>query len=128
MNEGQSADAEIERLAAGFYRKALWAVITRPLDMSRMPELMADHLKYQIELEQRGILFAAGPLVLPQAEPDGTGLVVIRASDEDAARAVCDADPLHREGVRSYDLYRWTVNEGRMTISISLSDSKYVLD
>ena len=39
----------------------------------------------------------------------------------DEARALADADPMHRDGKRSYTLRRWLINEGSLTVSLGLS-------
>jgi uncharacterized protein len=110
-------------------RLQLWAILTRgaaPLEEIRRHR--DAHLAHQVQLEKAGIMFAAGPL----AEPDGTrvqfGLIVIRAPSAEEARRIADSDPFHRAGVRTYTLHRWLINEGRMNVSVDLSDGAVRLE
>jgi hypothetical protein len=45
---------------------------------------------------------------------------VIRACDEDAARAVAAADPFVQAGLRTFTVHRWRLNEGSVGVTISL--------
>jgi uncharacterized protein YciI len=121
---------KIEAIGSRFYKKTLWVVVTRPVDgFEALGPHLLEHLSYQIELEKTGVLFAAGPLTPGDAgAPSGEGLIILRASNEAEARAIADADPMHRAGVRRYTMSRWDVHEGRMQISIDLSDSSFRLD
>ncbi len=120
----------VETLSARFYRKGLWMVLTRPKgDLSTLEPHLVAHLQYQIALEKRGALFAAGPLVPSgNADPAGEGLIILRANSETEAREIADADPMHQAGVRDYTLRRWDLHEGRIAISIDLSDSSFRLE
>lgn len=68
-----------------------------------------DHVQRHVEhlraLERAGVLELAGPF-----PGRGAGMVVIRAADEVAARAVAEADPFVAEGVRTLDLRRWLLS------------------
>jgi uncharacterized protein YciI len=110
-------------------RLQLWAILTRGIaPLEEIRKHRDAHLAHQVELEKAGIMFAAGPL----AEPDGArvqfGLIVIRARDEMEARRIADSDPFHRAGVRSYTLHRWEIVEGRINVSVDLSDGATRLD
>jgi uncharacterized protein YciI len=121
---------KVEAIGARFYKKTLWVIITRPVGAldTLAPHLIA-HLDYQISLEKSGVLFAAGPLQpTDSTEPTGEGLIIVRAENEGDAGRIADADPMHRAGVRHYTLRRWDVHEGRMQISIDLSDSTFRLE
>lgn len=84
------------------------------------------HLDYQVELERSGRLFAAGPVTEEGAPrfPPKSGLIVVRASSFEEARAIADADPMHQAGLRSYTLRRWTVNEGSLELKVRFSGQK----
>ena len=51
----------------------------------------------------------------------GGGLIVYRAGSLDEARALAEADPMHRDGKRSFTLRRWLINEGSLTVSVALA-------
>lgn len=101
---------------------ALWVIETMPVNREIISVTMEEHIRYQLELERTGIMFAAGPVFGPDAtKPDGNGLVIIRADNVDQARAIADADPMHRSGGRSYRLRQWRVNEGSFTVTVPFS-------
>ena len=39
----------------------------------------------------------------------------------DAAKALADADPMHKTGARTYVMRRWLINEGSFSLSVGLS-------
>ncbi len=80
---------------------------------------LADHLDYMIELEREGALFASGPL--GNGEP-GDGLTILRAESLEAAKAIIAADPLSQRTRRSFTVRPWKVNEGSLTLTVTLSD------
>jgi uncharacterized protein YciI len=80
------------------------------------------HLEYQRDLEKRGVIVAAGPLSDESGtEWTGKGMIVLRAATLQEARAIADADPMHRDGVRTYEIYPWLMNEGSFTLSVKLA-------
>lgn len=56
--------------------------------------------------------------------PRSDVLIIIRAAGADEARRTADSDPMHQAGARTYTLHEWTLNEGRITVSIDLSDQR----
>jgi uncharacterized protein YciI len=64
----------------------------------------------------------------PEGERAGMGLIIIRAGSAEEAKRIADSDPMHASGVRTYTLYQWSLNEGRLNISIDFSDRSYRLD
>lgn len=122
-------DSEIERMASRFMRASFWLIETTPSpDGPDLSAFVVDHLNYQIALEKRGILFAAGPISTSGGQMTGAGLIVLRGESEQEVRGIVDADPMHRSGARTYTLRQWHVHEGRVNISINLSESSARLD
>lgn len=119
---------EVLALGAKFYAKKMYVLLTRPSrpDIDLRPHLM-EHLHHQIELEKSGVLFAAGPLTTEAGGFPGTGMFIIRAGDFAEAKAIADSDPMHKSGRRVYDLYEWRMHEGRISLTIDLSDSSVQL-
>lgn len=115
-------DARAEGLAAREY----FVVLTRPkAGKEAVQRHLKIHLDYQRDLEKRGIIVAAGPLSDEAGQEwTGRGLIVLRAESLVAARAIADADPMHRDGVRDYDIFPWLMNEGSFTLKISLAAQK----
>jgi uncharacterized protein len=77
--------------------------------------------------KKAGILFAAGPVANENGSPAG-GLIVIRAESFEAARAIADSDPLHKAGLRTYTIWRWTVNEGSYGVRVNYSDQSVTIE
>ena len=75
-----------------------------------------------IKLEQRGLVFASGPLADGEGPPSGHGLTVLRAKSTAEARALAEADPFFINGLRTFELKEWTIMEGTLGLSVNLSD------
>ncbi|MEO1397437.1 MAG: YciI family protein [Pseudomonadota bacterium] len=101
----------------------LFVVVSTPdAPPEKLQAVLPAHLEYQRAREAAGDLFLAGPLSDETGEQmQGTGMIVYRAKDMGAARALADADPMHAEGIRTYTLRKWMVNEGMLTVSLGLS-------
>ena len=102
--------------------ESLYAVLTTPV-VSR-DEIMAavpDHLDYQVSLEERGIMFAAGPLFDRDGAPPRAGLIIIRADSFAEADEIAKADPMHARGLRTYTLDKWQINEGGFTLKVQFA-------
>ena len=107
-------------------RKRLWIVITKAVaPPEELSKLLEAHLQHQIRLEKEGIMFGAGPLSNPDGSPTGTGMIIIRAETEADARRIADQDPFHSSGLRTYTLQQWSLNEGRINITVDFSDQSY---
>jgi uncharacterized protein YciI len=115
-------------MTANMLGKKVWVVITRAVkSREEVMKVLPQHLQHQVRMEKSGAMFAAGPLkpAGTDAAPGMLGMFVLRAESEAEARRLADADPMHASGARTYDLYQWTMNEGRINISIDLSDRSF---
>nr|WP_067291409.1 YciI family protein [Marinobacterium profundum] len=128
MSNGNIESHKIVELceSKGFLAKQLFVVKT--YSAGNLDEVLAnveEHLKFQVELERKGIMFAAGPLFTEDGkEWDGEGLVIIRAESLEGADQIMASDPMHSSGARRYQIRPWLLNEGCMTVRISYSDGK----
>ena len=113
---------QLEQLLAGLLHKELYVIITEPLRSPEIAEGLHDHLKSQIEMERSGVMFGAGPLQDEDKDEATRGMWIIRASSFAEARAIADAEHLHKSGLRTYSLHRWQMNEGSMTFTVNYSD------
>ncbi len=92
-------------------------------------EILPRHLAYQKKIEADGILFLAGPLSDEAGEQmSGAGLMIYRANSLEEARAIADADPMHQEIGRAYQVRKWLVNEGSLTLKVGFSTKGVQLD
>ena len=87
-----------------------------------------EHYNYQFSLEDRGILFAAGPLLKEDGKPGGTGMIVVRANSMEEAKEIADGDPFHRHGFRKYRIQPWRVSEGTFSLTVKYSSGTFELE
>ena len=119
---------KVRQMTEKMLGKTLYVVHTIPAaPPEQIVALLAAHLEHQIRLEKAGIMFGAGPMTNEDGSPSG-GLIVIRAASFEAARAIVDEDPLHKSGLRTYTIRRWTVNEGSYTVKVNYSDQSVTID
>jgi hypothetical protein len=121
----QDYEAAARTMTAGMLGLKLWVITTKTVvDREKAAPLLQAHLEYQVRLEKQGVMFGAGPLRNPDGSRADLGLIIIRAASADEARRTADSDPMHQAGARTYTLHEWTLNEGRLTVSIDLSDQR----
>jgi uncharacterized protein len=112
--------------AKGVLAKELFMVRSTPVvPLGELAAALPEHLAYQRELESRGVLVFAGPLSdATGQEWSGEGLVIYRAAGIEEAREIAARDPIHQKGLRRFELRAWLLNEGNLSISLSLSTQK----
>ncbi|MGT2427426.1 YciI family protein [Amnibacterium kyonggiense] len=104
----------------------VWALIASPApgaDRDAFPHHLRAHLDWIAGLEDEGVLVVAGPLTAGPDVGPGSGIMVVRAADEAAARQVANQDPLVAAGLRVTGVYRWRINEGSLDLRLVLSRS-----
>ena len=117
---------EIERLKARMIMRSFHVMFRTIVDPTKMPPAMLDHYRWIIDLEKRGLVFASGPLFAEEGMP-GVGMTIFRVADRAAAEALAAADPFVAGGGATFEIKRWQINEGRVTIAIDFSDQTYRL-
>lgn len=121
-------EQRLKELREGTLGKQFYVIYTVPVaPRSDIEPLLLDHLEHQVRLEKSGVLFAAGPLQNKAGEKMGHGMIVIRADSFEEADSIAAEDPFHKAGVREYTIDRWTVNEGRVNLTIDYSDQSVSL-
>jgi uncharacterized protein len=118
------AHVELSRLLARDY----WLILSTPLaacDQAAVNEHVEDHVAWLLDLERDSTLLASGPLVSGPGVGPGSGVTVLRAADEDAARAVAERDPFVLAGLRTFALYRWRLHAGSVAVRVSLGTGTY---
>lgn len=120
----ETADGLLERML----KRRLFVVHSRLVGApGSLQAHLVEHLEHQIAMEKRGVLFAAGPYLDNDGAPTGDGLIILRASDGADAERIAASDPFHRHGVRTFEVRPWQLNEGRIGVSVDLSDRTYEL-
>ena len=104
-------------------RKELYVIFTKPVTpREEIRKILPEHLKRQVELEKKGILFAAGPMEPSDETKTRTGMIIVRAKSFKEADEIAKNDPMHTSGVREYDIWKWSLNEGSFSVTINYSD------
>lgn len=98
----------------------IWSVPTAGTDAEAIGEHVDKHVAWLLGLEAEGVLFLSGPLLSGPGTGPGSGVTVIRAEDQDAARAIAAADPFVQAGLRTFTVHRWRLNEGHVAVTVSL--------
>ena len=122
-------ELSLDELRARMLKKKLWVVMSRVVaSADDVAKQARPHLEYQIKLERDGIMYGAGPATRPGEAQAAFGLIIIRARDEAEARRIADADPMHSSGARKYELYSWSLNEGRINVTLNFSNQSFRFD
>lgn len=87
---------------------------------SDIERLLDEHLRWLLALERTGVVLLSGPLLSGPNVTPGSGLTVLRADDEAAASAIASRDPFVVNGIRLFEIWQWRVNEGSVTVRVSL--------
>jgi uncharacterized protein YciI len=119
-------DYKAEAKGRGALALELYVVTSVPAaEPAAVKAALPAHLSYQRSLEDNGQLVLAGPLSDESGTiMEGAGLIIYRAATMEAARALAEADPMHRAKARSFTLCKWLVNEGSLNIALGLSTGR----
>lgn len=123
-SQGRAPSVDLSRLLGRDY----WLVLSTPAagaDRAAVEEHVEDHVAWLLELERADVLFASGPLLSGPGVGPGSGVTVLRAADEDAARSIAAGDPFVRAGLRTFQVHRWRLNEGSIGVRMSLGTGTY---
>ena len=109
-------------------QKPLYVALRTPKDLSGFERLLEPHLRWAINAEQRGELFLSGPFLEAGAKPGAMGgMSIVRAASAEEAEKILSEDPFIRENVYSVSIKKWMLMEGGITVTVRLSDQKYLL-
>ncbi len=108
---------DVKKMTEKSLMKRLFIALQYPVaSEAAMMGRIADHLRYMEEHEHE--VFLSGPLI-QDGVTIGEGLTILKTDNEAEARAIMDAEPLVKNGLRRYELKLWRVQEGSMSVSIS---------
>ena len=74
---------------------------------SEEERVVGEHFAYLQELTERGVVILAGRML--NTDESSFGIVIFRASSEEAAREVMENDPAVRQGVMKGELFPYRV-------------------
>ncbi len=124
MSEPQISAQDVLNASAGCLQKQMYVYFTTPANgLGPVMENLEDHLKFQIELEQKSVMFGAGPFWTEDEQRwEGEGMIIIRAGSLAEARKIAALDPMHASGARTFTIRPWLMNEGAVTMKVTYSD------
>jgi uncharacterized protein YciI len=106
------------------YRVPLYWILMRAtekhdLTSAEGKELLREHLQWQFDLEERGMLLGAGPLdvgyeraVTDRPILDAWGVSIVAAPSREAAERIASTEPFRVAGWRENIVASWALNEG----------------
>ena len=129
MNEPKITKQDVLNASSEMLNKDLYVIITKPTNgMEPVMENLDEHLKFQVSLEKKGIMFGAGPFWEEnEIDWNGEGMVIIRANSINHANEIANSDPMHSSGARSFIVRPWLLNEGNIEVSLDYSTGKFKL-
>jgi uncharacterized protein len=86
-----------------------------------MQEILPSHKRWALDQEGLGNILVAGPFLDANLGPTGSGMIVLRADSVEEATAIAQSDPMHSSGVRSFEILPWKINEGTISVNLTLS-------
>jgi uncharacterized protein YciI len=104
-------------------RMQLYVITSIANSLEKVKQVLPEHRVYLKELEERDVLFGAGPLWTDDGEYfEGDGMLIYRAASIAEANAIAQADPMHQSGARTFKIRPWLLNDGSITIRVTLSE------
>jgi uncharacterized protein YciI len=108
--------------------KEYWVALCTPKETASQEDIAATlptHLEWLQHIEDHNQLFMAGPLLSGPDVRMGSGIMIFRAADETEATSIANQDPFVTGGLRTLVLYRWRLNEGSVSLRVSLGQHTY---
>jgi uncharacterized protein len=104
-------------------RMQLYVVTSIAKSLDAVKQNLPEHRAYLRELEDKNILFGAGPLWTDDGQYfEGDGLLIYRANSVGEAYRPVQADPMHQSGARTFTIRPWLLNDGKITVQVTLSE------
>jgi uncharacterized protein len=126
-NTSNDKKKAIAKLLAPMLKKTLFVAISRvAAPSSAIEPFVAEHLAYMNALEAEGRLWASGPFI-EEGVLVGDGLTILSTRSIEEARQCLEEEPLIKRGMRTFELRKWELREGRIDISLRASLSRYSL-
>jgi uncharacterized protein YciI len=114
--------AEAKELRGAAYKKRLYVVLWTDhptAEDDAFIEVLPEHFRHFGALEADGTLFGSGPLTPPDGVAETyEGMSIVRAESLEAARAIAEATPMFRHGLRTYEIFAWDVSVGRFAVRV----------
>jgi uncharacterized protein YciI len=97
----------------------MWTTELHDLASEVGKELLREHLQWQFDLEEQGVLLGGGPLNFRYEPPptdaphvDAMGISIIAARSREEAERIAATEPMRMRGWRLNEVVSWNLNEG----------------
>jgi uncharacterized protein len=123
MSPNRVEASKIIESSAPSLRMQLYVVTSTANSLDAVKQNLAEHRAYLRSLEDQNVLFGAGPLWTEDGQYfEGDGMLIYRAASVEEATAIAQGDPMHSSGARTFRIRPWLLNDGSITIRITLSE------
>ncbi len=105
-----------------------WLILSTPHALTTdvaINDVVPEHVRWLLDLERQQTLLLSGPLLSGPDVGPGSGVTVLRAEDEGEASRIAEQDPFVKAGLRSFAVFRWRLNEGSISVRVSLGTGRY---
>jgi uncharacterized protein YciI len=123
---------QVAAISSSLAREQCYVLMMRPNPdapaIDSRDRLRIEHHEYLLDLERRGILFAAGPFADRNERSSGSGMIIIRAASRDEATLIGHDEPYTRNRLRLMDVLPWQRNEGTLKLELRLADGVLKID
>jgi hypothetical protein len=119
--------AEVARIQEKMLKRSFFVMFRQVVDAAKFRPALRDHLRWLIDLEHKGVIFASGPAFKPDDTP-APGMTIFRVATFDEAEKLAASDPVCIAGGAEFHIHRWSVGAGRLTVSVDFSDQTYRFD
>ena len=128
-----NAEQQATAPKAKLQREQCYLIMMRPVENPKVApipqaEMRLEHHDYLVDMERRGILFAAGPLRDDEGWERGHGLLIFRATNRAEATKWAMQEPYTKYGQREVEIIPWQRNEGTISINLRLADGFLEID
>jgi uncharacterized protein len=113
---------------AGLLGRDYWLVLSTPRPSATSADIaqyVDAHVAWLLKLEAEGTVFLSGPLVSGPGTGPGSGVTVLRAATAADAAAIAGTDPFALADLRTFEVFGWRVNEGAVSVRMSLGTGSY---
>ena len=107
---------------ADMLRKDLYVIFTRPVAPKERSWSYSQTSGTSGGAGETGYSIRCRPDGAPGRRKALTGMIIVRAASFEEAHEIAMGDPFHAEGLREFDIWNWSMNEGSFTVTINYSD------
>jgi hypothetical protein len=89
--------------------------------LAEIEQAFPPHKQWVADQEAAGRIVVAGPFLTSDLTWDGDGLIVFRLDSAEDAEQLAKQDPMHAQGLRTFEIVPWQLNEGSVGVALTFS-------